>query len=337
MIKNYMDYIIILFLGIILYKSKLFKKNCEYLNIENSMCVKGVFAIVVVIHHISQRIPGKEGLVSHFLTMGYLAVGIFFFLSGYGIMTGYINSGNEYIKSFWRRRGSKVLVPSILAILVYLFVNIVKTDVNSIMLKFKGIRYGETFVPNTWYIVVILLFYCIFYCSIKLSKGNKTVIIISNIVGVIIFILFCIMVKWGIYWYNSVLCFPLGIFWSAKKEKIDGFLQKKYWLKLVVIAFSYNLSEKCLNNFNYNVVCYNITVMLFCALIFCFLMKNTFNNRLLRFLGLISFEIYIYQGLFIDIDGILDHFALLLFAILFFAYTMNVIDGHLINILKKYK
>lgn len=56
----------------------------EGLGINNMTIIKGVACIMVVITHVCSQLKG-EGILALPANIGFLAVGIFFFCSGYGI------------------------------------------------------------------------------------------------------------------------------------------------------------------------------------------------------------------------------------------------------------
>ena len=69
---------------------------------ENSDCIKGVFAVFVILHHVYQESGvlhfGPVGIVLQ--ALGYLSVATFFFISGYGLAASYIAKGDFYLKDF---------------------------------------------------------------------------------------------------------------------------------------------------------------------------------------------------------------------------------------------
>lgn len=67
----------------------------DYLSKENTKALKGIFAVFVLWHHLYQYSALITGTVIGivFQAMGYLSVGMFFFLSGYGLTTSYRNRG----------------------------------------------------------------------------------------------------------------------------------------------------------------------------------------------------------------------------------------------------
>lgn len=67
-----------------------------------SLSIKGLFALIVLLHHTYQQMNICQNLpfVDYFLrSLGYLAVGIFFFISGYGLYKSMIANKKVSISS----------------------------------------------------------------------------------------------------------------------------------------------------------------------------------------------------------------------------------------------
>lgn len=86
---------------------------------EWSFVLKGILAMLIVLHHISRRrelwCPEDTSwyvyIFDQLITLSPVFVGMFFFISGYGVMTSFNRTQGEYIKTFLIKRFSKVLIP----------------------------------------------------------------------------------------------------------------------------------------------------------------------------------------------------------------------------------
>ena len=144
--------ITIIFLIIILYKSKIVEWNNEYLNKKYTNCIKGICAIMVVMNHMFEESR----------LWGILAVAIFFFYSGYGLMYEYCNK-KDYFKGFWKKRFKKVILPfwitNVFYILVFIFVKNRSYTILEIILSF----FTASIMTTGWYIIAAIVMYVIFY------------------------------------------------------------------------------------------------------------------------------------------------------------------------------
>ena len=79
-----------------------FKKNS--LSLDAMTSLKGVMAIFVLLHHISQKQAFLQtNTISFFREIGILFVGVFFFTSGYGLHRSF-STKPDYLKGFLKRR-----------------------------------------------------------------------------------------------------------------------------------------------------------------------------------------------------------------------------------------
>lgn len=108
---------------------------------------------------------------------------------------------------------------------------------------------------------------------------------------VLIFTLYFFKQSW---WYDTLLCYPLGMWYAYYKEKIDGLLKKKFNMIFIVISILFVTLFKLRNN---NFIIYEIMSCVFCILYTFATYKYKISNSVLNFLGKYSFEIYIIQRL----------------------------------------
>ena len=79
--------ILLLIFGLLIFKSKYMKLNNDYLSKNNTDIIKGISVLVVILCHIAM-FSVNDGMIKRiFLNSGILAVAIFIFVSGYGLMS----------------------------------------------------------------------------------------------------------------------------------------------------------------------------------------------------------------------------------------------------------
>lgn len=96
-------------------------KHLDYLSKENGDSLKGIFAVIVVIHHLYRRVDILDGtsFTAVFQAIGYLSVAVFFFLTGYGLMVQYEKKGQVYLKDFPKKRIIPFYCNYVLLIVIY--------------------------------------------------------------------------------------------------------------------------------------------------------------------------------------------------------------------------
>ena len=100
---------------LIIKRKSIFNSNNDVLDKYNSNKIKGLLAILIIMHHLSIYI--KDVILFKILTIiGIIAVSAFFFYSGYGLMTSYLKK-ESYLKDFLNKRIMKIVIPYIIAII----------------------------------------------------------------------------------------------------------------------------------------------------------------------------------------------------------------------------
>ncbi len=291
----------VLFALICIFRIKFSKHHCDYMSFGQTEAVKGIFAVFILLSHLRQYIAGvfaADYYVVVFLThLGQLMVAMFFFYSGFGIMQSHAKKPN-YAKGFFKNRIVKTLLHFDLAVLLYLVLSLVLGE------KYAPGDYlfswiGWTSLGNSnWFVFVMLCLYCAAWLSLEIYEKWKpknnfpTVPVLCTGVSILLWILLRISGK-DSFWYNTLLCFPAGMWFSVYKNALDRIVQKNIFLRLSCIAGVFALFA--IFYFMGNQVAYSLCACLFCLLIVLVTMNVKVDNPILRWLGKHSFEIYIIQ------------------------------------------
>lgn len=281
------------------------KTNSHYLSKSNSDCLKGIFAVCVLMHHLYlySGILRDTIFANIFQNMGYLSVSVFFFLSGYGLMASYNSKGNNYIKQFPYKRLLPYYCIIILLIFIYSITNIIMKNEISITDLIKSLVDLETTIFFGWYLQVQLLFYVLFLIAFSIYKTRKLQIGFLALC-VMVYCLISIYKGEPITRYESVFPFVLGFIWNAKIGRIDSFLENsKHWLWIVALTLFLFCGVILLQLCNFNsgaiLILKMLSAILFVVLIMLQVSKIRIDYRFTRLLGAISMEIYVMQGVFI--------------------------------------
>ena len=262
----------------------------------NSTVLKGIAAIFIMLGHIG--INTAYPILFPFRKAGFLWVGLFFFMSGYGLMFSYLNKPG-YIKNAFLKRIIAIVVPTYLIYLVFQIVIwvILKTPVG----YWTDIinRFVYYFIQDTnWFIPEVLVFYVLFFILFRLFNSR-----VANVVLWIITIGFIIFafIRRDIFsnpWYGSSLCFPLGITYAMNEDKMQKFLQDKAIrnsLILLLVIFACTAMYFVLGNDSAigNLLARNTASISFCFVALITISLVNLDNAVTRFLGEISFEIFL--------------------------------------------
>ena len=291
-----LDFVVIVFTVCILYgvqvQSKA-KSNNDYLSKETTNSLRAIFALTVVMHHLSQRVEG--GFLFHcFSFVGNLAVGVFFFISGYGLMKQHqINP--EYQRGFLRHRLPTVLIPYLAVSVLYLIVYHLTGNPYTVQKALFGLADGSL-VANAWYVVAIVIFYLVSYLAIKAGGKNKYAVMAIVVLGELVYSICCFALGSGSWYFNSCLCFFLGIVWCMYRDQLDHFFRKGYGWKLLctflllcIFFFIQYFSKKNYSGDILNALLFLAGTELSCAFFSIFVVvlghQLQFGNRLLRMIG----------------------------------------------------
>lgn len=295
-----MAIIVILFLGLILFNIKCMGKewNQEALAYRNTLAIRGICAIEIMLGHIGLALP-EQFILYPFRKAGILIVGVFFFFSGYGLMHGLKNK-NNYLVGFLKRRLKAILVPTFLvcaisASIYFFLLTREKTIIEAGIFSLKSIN---------WYVWEIIGCYVAFYVSYKVFDEKRATVLIWLLS--LLFIVLCYIIGASNPWYGSTLCFPLGLS-VAKNKELFWSWAKKFWglksfLLVIVLGISivtfFVLPERSVIG---AIVSRNIASLSFVLLVTLLLYKTVVGNCLTDYLGRISFEIYLVHPLVIGI------------------------------------
>ncbi len=323
------------------YKAKfvgLHSFNEDYLSIANTTAIKGFCAIVIVSSHTLSVLK-----INVYPNIAYHAVAVFFFLSGYGLMYGYLHKP-DYLKSFLSRRFTAVLIPFMTAVLIYIPIRLhldlmPKTFLSTLSGKFL-------FVAYSWYVYAIAFFYISFYVIMKLFRKKVAVITVMFILLMISYILLLKFFNYGLYWYIAYIPFFAGLLWAYQKERIDKFIKNHYILSFALTValclgtFVMLMGTEKKFGFNIGTEAHNIRNLSIVFFILMILAKFNIGNKFTSFVGKVSYEMYLMQGACIMLvnqifkvkNGILLY--ILVIALTFpAAYAMNKLNSLLIRLI----
>lgn len=273
----------------------------DYMSPKATNAIKGIFAVVILFSHMKGYITLSDNpadgsfaiILSH---IGQLMVAPYLFYSGYGILES-MKRKADYFETYPRKRLLKTLVHFDLAVLCYL---VLMTAIGTYypVLNYITCWIGWESIGNSnWFIFDILALYCIVYfahCLIRkynIKRYLGGVTLVTTILSVLLWISLLFAGKGG-WWIDTIISFPLGMWFSLYKEKTEVILHDKTKgvLVIMLLIFLFIGWHFTLGN----------DVFGFCACIFCHALvvlssRIKLDNTILQWLGTQSFAIYIMQ------------------------------------------
>lgn len=264
--------------------------NRDYISKESTAAVNGIFTFIVFCSHF-----GQYSTPSYKFKIAQLMVVMFLFYSGYGIYESIKRRGTSYIKKFPKNRFLKVWLHLTCALVPYIIYNLifnVNFTVKQTLLSTIG---WESIGNSNWFMFASLAMYALVYISFMLFRKHRIPALIMTTALTVGYI-FVMKEYKGAWWYNTILAFPLGMWYSFFKEKIEKLVMKNDWTLLsALIIFVVSTHFVFLRSDDQHVVYYEIASILFAITVTLFTMKVKIGNPALNWLGNHVFSVYILQ------------------------------------------
>ena len=290
--------LIILFLRPVLSK----KISDNFLPVESTGNLRGIMAIGVVLNHLSDRLTGYT-LLSYFQHAGYLLVAVFFFLSGFGLISQYKKKGKAYLETFWKKRILFFVIILLIDTAIYLVVKSFNDKNFSFSEIIRLAWLGKPIANASWYLIAQICFYIYFWISFRfLSANGKSIIALSLLVLAHTAILS--IINYPVFWLISNISFPAGVIIGTYKDKLVTVLEKSYWAVLAVILAlfaAFSAIPLFLSETPVYVICRNLSSALFALIVSLLLCKIRIASGLWNRVGIISLEIYLFHMLALEL------------------------------------
>lgn len=288
---------ILLFAGVIYIKSG-FCRSLAVFDVNTTMPLRGMFALLIVCHHLGQRteIPYVSGFCG---SIGYIIVAAFFFMSGYGLCSSYMRKGNAYMNGFLRKRLSKV-VPLFMFLTLSIMVGTQLASGQTIVGHLAAFAYrGYTPLPFSWFIYAIIYIYIAFRLSAFVGKSPlRTGVWFAGCCTVYVIVL-SMVICWPIYWWATIMTTSVGYFVALYEARIRQLLFGRcfmtYGLAILALFLSFCLMCKMRVLPDLWIMLWNILQAFAIYMVVC-----TFGMvrwRPLLFVGTFSLELYLVHGL----------------------------------------
>lgn len=205
--------------------------------IDNTLPLRGLLAVLIIVHHTSQRLTYISIDTSwcrylyQFNTWGYLIVSVFFFLTGYGLMKSYMKKKEIYLADFIRKRITKIITPFAISIIIYNVANAIVSG-NVINISFEAWKQDCPLLPNSWYVMAIIIFYMAFYIFAKTVRQEWR-IILCLFLFTLIYMSVLSFLGFKRYWWFTTPCISLGMIIAYKESFLSSLFKKRNYVFVV--------------------------------------------------------------------------------------------------------
>ena len=199
-----------------------------------------------------------------------------------------------------------------IAIVLFALVNVLMGTPNKLKTFLWALIGWKAIGNSNWFIFCTLALYLLTIPAFFLLRRHRKAAICAMWCLTLGFILYLRSIEKDSWWYNTLLCYPLGMLWS----EIRGFLEERfrrniiYWWcaavsSLSVFAFCLALYMRRKNGHHYPGILrsmdpqwfYLFFACMFCLVVVITQMRLRTHNPVLHWLGVHSFGIYILQRL----------------------------------------
>ena len=251
--------------------------------LKESNALKGILALGIVLCHLQTFCfkPYDYPIVNQFAV--FAQVGVFFFISGYGLVAAYHKKGHEYLHGFLRHRLSKVVLPLVLATAIYI------VERNIFFTENGGVK-SDTPLPFSWFCYVIILYYIAFYGSLKVTKSIGNTIVLLFVLTSACYFIMGKYLHLGDWWYRSTWGFNIGMIVKFFETPIKAQLKRF----LIPVMFLVPFGLFCIYAAGHFGVDKEVQAIGISLLLLLFIYTTGFKtSKYFNWLGRYSYEIYL--------------------------------------------
>ena len=230
-----------------------------------------------------------------------------------------------YVRRIPVHRVLRTLVHFDMAVLLYLAAYYFMGRTFSLQKILLALLGWESLGNSNWYIFVMLILYLITWLAFRILKDKPAPALLLITVLTVISMYILSLHKTD-YWYNTMLCYPAGMWYGLFKEKIDAKLKttKNYILAALILLTLLLIVYKT----RQQIYMYAIGAVVFALVVVMFTMKMQLKNPLLEFPGIhrrASVRIVYYAETAYGLAAAYSHWGkrLCLCGGLFFAYVFG--------------
>ncbi len=264
------------------------KEDGPLLSVTNSYHLRGIFALCIMTFHISKT---TDLLYPVFGYLSLTLVGAFFFLSGYGLMKGYLFK-KDYYKGFLKKRFFSLILPYLFMNLVYWTYYNLTEEPHAFHELFTIFFSDRNLVMYSWFIKDIIIHYLEFYLLMLVFREKK-----ENMyrLAIVLFLFDFIVTLLG---FNNTIVlngtFTAGMLFAYKETYFTKLIQKH---RIALIALGLVLAFAFRTSYLHNSRFFLIEKMVFLFIMLSVLSFYKIENKIFALAGEISLEIYMCHGL----------------------------------------
>lgn len=262
----------------------------DYLGRAQCDSIKGIFILIVFFSHFMQYVRMAGGCVVD-LHLGPMMVTLFLFYSGYGVMESIKKMGDEYVKSMPKRRVLTTLLNFDIAVLAFIVLDLSLGCSITLKQSLLSLVCWDSVGNSNWYIFAIVCSYLAAFVACYESRFRSYGGVISF--AILSFYVVGLSFVKDPWWFDTILCFPVGMIYSQHKSRIEALAARFYLLLIVLAAVAY-FGLDHIHIFARGLMP-NLKAIAFAFFVVMLTMKFPIRYKALGWCGQNLFPLYIYQ------------------------------------------
>ena len=312
---------------------KSFKKSNKLVfDKQDTYSLRGLCIILIIFHHLYQNtyyhygVPYPHLAIIVLDSIGYLSTAVFFLLSGYGLSFSINKNGISY---------RYVLTHLLKLLLPFVFIWLIDTICQIFT---DGDQFNQVFNlltlsisrNNYWFLKIIFVLYVTVFLVHKYIKKTTGGILFLTLCYIIIMSL---VLKENTYWWNSVICFPLGMLCQQCAIMRQCPRKIVLWCSLFLVGFVLSVIAQEYISDSSAALPIKVVSMCTCAVSFSFIAiysvsRINIRNPLTNYAGKHSLPIYLFHIFFVNFypSNIFVYVFMVLSATVVFVYIYDYIQ-----------
>lgn len=274
-------------------------------NQKSTTCIKGALCVFVMIHNLgldylayvdpTRQYNGVLWPVAQVVEhIGGIAVGVFFFISAFGLVKSYQKNGNKFLlKLIFKNMLKLWLVAVGINLLEYLTFFRGGFETKDAVLRILNLDFFNDFNRmnrHGWFIATLLALYVafvvVFYLTSLLKTPHKTKIACYTMVAIpLLFYLYTAIAQHGGMYSREIMGFSFGVLYAMYYDKVNEICNRRFKLLLPLCIVAYLLGV---------LVQEEIATFASCLLFVTISVRYDYVSPTTTYLGKISLGVYLF-------------------------------------------
>ncbi|MBQ2890170.1 MAG: acyltransferase family protein [Clostridia bacterium] len=265
----------------------------DYISKDKSTSIKGIFILLVFFSHFNKYASYSGTLDTIYFKIvglvGQIMVVPFLFYSGYGVMESIKKKGDAYISAIPKNRVLKVFLQFVIATALLIAVKFAVGEEFTLRRIILTLLSWE----SDWFIFAIICLYIFTYLGFRIIKSEKHLLgVLTVSLLTILYIIILRNFKSRMF-YDTVLCYPLGMLYSLYKDKIEKLTGERIYKWMISVIVIGGLATVFKVFGDKTLIPALLGFILAGIFIVILTMRVSLHNKVLNWFGAHLFEVYL--------------------------------------------